>query len=212
MRYFLVLIYLLLKAGHLWLKQLKNTLKIRILSQTSILYTPFGSLSFSYCKYWSPPVKTCANKRTYTKDKNLVSNQHTLFYSSRFSRSGYGSPPVKTCASKRTYTKDKNLVSNQHTLFYSSRFSRSGYGSPPVKSCASKRTLLEKMVAYSELEPAITWSSSQRSTNCTVSPDTNMDLTYTYPLPLWSENEVASYLYDFFINNLYGSLLIAVSI
>ena len=56
-----------IKAGPLRLEQLTNTLKIGILSETSI-NTLFDSLSFNHSNCGSPPVKTYANKRTWLEE------------------------------------------------------------------------------------------------------------------------------------------------
>ena len=57
----------MLKAGPLRLKQLTNTLKIRILSETSILY--LIRLRFNHSNCGSPPVKTYANKQSLLGEK-----------------------------------------------------------------------------------------------------------------------------------------------
>ena len=57
------------------------------------------------------------------------------------------------------------MIIKNHRLFDLLRFSHFDCWSPPVKTYANKRTLFEKIVAYSGLEPAISCSSLQFSTN-----------------------------------------------
>ena len=143
-------------------------------------------------KYFLTRILTISTTYKQTKDKNLVLKLYTLFDSSRFSHSNCGSPSAKT------NVVDSGVMRIQYIyIIVPALYQMSGkikFWSP--RTCISS-TCWDRFFSRTCLNYSWLFTSNI--------PRYFLD--FTYPLPLLSENEAASYLYNNFINDLYRHVL-----